>query len=315
MPRRLLFANRMRPMFAAALSEHEALMQEADATHLLRKEGWLKLYRTEADFAATAPERELAKEFGLPHTVLDRDGALALEPLLLPVFAHGVIWTKAASVTSPLALTRAYAARFTALGGLVLKGDARSLHRSGGHWRVDADGGHVDAEQVVVALGPWAQDVLDPLGIKLPLAVKRGYHQHFKPIGNAALTRPVLDASAGFILAPQQQGIRLTTGAEFAARDVAPSPVQLAKLMPIARGLFPLGDAVDAKPWMGSRPTFPDSMPVIGRAPGHGNLWLAYGHSHWGLTLGPATGRLLAQMMTGDTPFCDPLPFAAERFK
>jgi D-amino-acid dehydrogenase len=65
---------------------------------------------------------------------------------------------------------------------------------------------------------------------------------------------------------------------------------------------------------MGSRPCFPDSRPVIGRAPGHDGLWLAYGHAHWGLTLGPATGRLLAEMMTGATPFCDPAPYQAARF-
>ena len=314
MQRRLLFANHMRPLFAAALVEHEALMQEAGATHLLRKEGWLKLYRSEAHFTATQRERELAHEFGLPHTVLDRDGALALEPSLAPVFTHGVLWTKAASVTNPLALTRALVARFAALGGIVLRGDARSLHRSGEHWRVETGEGPVDAGEAVAALGPWAPDVLDPLGVKLPLAVKRGYHRHFQPRGNAGLTRPVLDASIGFILAPQQQGIRLSTGAEFASRDAPPTPVQLAKLMPAARALFPLGEPVEATPWMGCRPTFADSMPVIGRAPGHGDLWLAYGHSHWGLTLGPATGRLIAEMMTGATPFCDPMPFAAERF-
>jgi D-amino-acid dehydrogenase len=53
---------------------------------------------------------------------------------------------------------------------------------------------------------------------------------------------------------------------------------------------------------------------VIGRAPGQNGLWLAVGHAHWGLTLGPSTGRLLGEMMTGKTPFCDPAPYRAERF-
>ena len=87
-----------------------------------------------------------------------------------------------------------------------------------------------------------------------------------------------------------------------------------ARLMPAARGLFPLGEGVEAQPWMGSRPCFADSRPVIGRAPGQPGLWLDYGHAHWGLTLGPVSGRLLAEMMTGETPFADPGPFAVERF-
>jgi D-amino-acid dehydrogenase len=58
----------------------------------------------------------------------------------------------------------------------------------------------------------------------------------------------------------------------------------------------------------------PDSRPVIGRAPGLAGLWLAIGHAHWGLTLGPATGRMIAEMMMGEAPFCDPAPYRAERF-
>jgi D-amino-acid dehydrogenase len=111
-----------------------------------------------------------------------------------------------------------------------------------------------------------------------------------------------------------EQGIRLTTGAEFAARDAPPTPVQLERVLPAARELFPLGEGVEASPWLGSRPCFADSRPVIGRAPGLRGVWLAYGHAHWGLTLGPATGRLIAEMMTGARPFCDPAPYGAERF-
>jgi D-amino-acid dehydrogenase len=211
-------------------------------------------------------------------------------------------------------VTRAYSARFAALGGVMMTADARSLHHSGGHWRVETAHGPIDAREAVVALGPFAPDVLAPLGIMLPLAIKRGYHRHFRPAGNAALARPVLDEETGFVLAPMEQGIRLTTGIEFAARDAPPTPVQFDRLLPAAKDLFPLGEPVEATPWMGSRPCFADSRPVIGRAPGRGGLWLAYGHAHWGLTLGPATGRLLAEMMTGATPFCDPAPYAAERF-
>jgi D-amino-acid dehydrogenase len=196
----------------------------------------------------------------------------------------------------------------------MLKGDARSLHRSNASWRIDTEEGALDAKDVVVALGPWAPDLLEPLGIRLPLAYKRGYHRHFRPVGNAGLTRPVVDTVHGFCLAPMEQGVRLTTGAEFARRDAPPTPVQLERLMPVAKELFPLGEAVEAQPWMGSRPCFADSMPVVGPAPGQSGLWLAYGHAHWGLTLGPVTGRLVADLVTGATPFCDPAPYAAERF-
>lgn len=303
-----------RPLFAAAVPEHETLMLESGATKYLRKTGWLKLYREEASFRALRAEFDLAKEFCLPLETLDAAGVQALEPSLRPVFARGVFWPKAASLSNPLAVTRAYAKRFSDLGGLTLTGDARTLHRSGSGWRLETNEGGVDSANAVVALGPWAPDLLEPLGIRLPMGFKRGYHRHFKGEGNASLARPVVDVANGYLITPMEQGIRLTTGAEFAARDAAPTPVQFDRLMPAARALFPLGERADDKTWLGARPCFPDSRPVIGRAPGQNGLWLAIGHAHWGLTLGPPTGRLIADMIEGKTPFADPMPYAAERF-
>ena len=310
----MAFAEAMRPLYARAVGEHEALMAESGAARYLRKDGWLKLYRSDATFAATTRERGYATELGLNHRTLDTEAARTLEPSLAPVFRHAVHWPDAASLSNPLAVTKAYAAQFTKLGGVILKGDARTLHRSGGFWRVDTDEGPIDAKDAVVALGPWAPDVLGPLGIKLPLAFKRGYHRHFRSLGNAGLTRPIVDTDNGYCLAPMERGIRLTTGAEFAGRDDAPTPVQIVRVLPAARALYPLGDGIEAQPWMGSRPCFADSRPVIGRAPGQPGLWLDYGHAHWGLTLGPVSGRLIAEMITGAAPLCDPKPYSAERF-
>jgi len=308
------FARTMRPLFGRAVAEHEALMGEAGAAHLMRRTGWLKLYRSDATFAATARERALAEEYGAPLRVLDVEAARALEPSLNPVFRHATYMDGSTSISDPLALTRAYAARFTALGGVIVNGDARSLHREGARWRVDAAEGAVDAAAAVVALGPWSPDVLAPLGIRLPMAVKRGYHWQFRPRGNASLARPIYDADNGYCLTPMAQGIRLTTGAEFADRDAAPTPVQFDRLMPAAEGLFPLGEKIEAKPWMGSRPCFADSRPVIGAAPGQPGLWLAFGHAHWGLTLSAITGRVIADLISKTAPVIDSAPFAAERF-
>jgi D-amino-acid dehydrogenase len=110
------------------------------------------------------------------------------------------------------------------------------------------------------------------------------------------------------------RGIRLTTGAEFALRDAPRTPVQLARAEPIARDLFPLAERLDNEPWMGSRPCTPDMLPVIGPAPRHANLWFAFGHAHHGLTLAAVTGRLVAELVTGEAPCVDPAPYAAARF-
>src|SRR6185437_10414217 len=112
-PDRLLETARLiRPLFAQAVPEHEALMAESNATKFLRKTGWLKIYRSDRAFTALAREFEAAADFGLPLQTLDTAGAQALEPSLAPVFAHAVFWPQAASISSPIGVTRAYAGQF-----------------------------------------------------------------------------------------------------------------------------------------------------------------------------------------------------------
>ena len=124
----------------------------------------------------------------------------------------------------------------------------------------------------------------------------------------------MLDVEAGYLITPMVRGIRLTTGVELGYRDTNKTPVQLEAVEPLARDVFPLGARVDNEPWLGCRPCTPDMMPIIGPAPRHGGLWFAFGHAHHGLTLGPVTGRLIAEMLTGQSTVVDPTPFRVDRF-
>ena len=302
------------PLIRRSLPEHEALMAEAEVPDLLQRRGWIKLYRSDASLAKAVADFERARPYGVTGEVLDGQAIAAREPGLTGDFAGAVYLPAPGFVPDPGALAKAYAALFTRKGGRFLVGDATTLEQVTSGWRVTGPDGAVVGREVVVALGPWSDLVFRPLGYSIPLGIKRGYHLHLAPRGNAVLHHPVLDADLGYLLAPMNRGIRLTTGVEFARRDAPPTPIQLEQALPRARALFPLGDAVDAKPWIGARPCLPDMLPVIGRAPRHPSLWFDFGHQHHGLTLGPATGRLLAEMMTGETPFADPGPFAVERF-
>jgi D-amino-acid dehydrogenase len=302
------------PLIRRSLIEHEALIAEAGVPELLRKSGWIKLFRSDATLEGAVADFERARPYGVEGEVLDRQAIAKREPNLTGDFAGAVYLPQPGFVPDPGGLAKAYAALFARKGGRFVVGDARSLEQQAGGWRVAGSEGSVVAREVVVALGPWSDLVFRPLGYSIPLGIKRGYHLHLAPRGNAVLHHPVLDSDLGFLLAPMNRGIRLTTGVEFARRDAPPTPIQLERALPRAHGLFPLGDAVDARPWLGARPCLPDMVPVIGRAPRHPGLWFDFGHQHHGLTLGPATGRLLAEMMTGETPFTDPGPYAVERF-
>jgi D-amino-acid dehydrogenase len=237
-----------------------------------------------------------------------------LEPHLAPALVGALHWTDPVSVTDPHGLALAYLALFERLGGRFVQGNALSLAEEGTGWTLKTSEGNIFSQRAVIALGPWTDVLTRALGYDLPLAVKRGYHMHYRAAGRATLNHPVLDSERGYFLAPMLRGIRLTTGAEFALRDAIRTPVQLGRAEPIARELFPLAERLDTEPWMGARPCTPDMMPVIGGAPRHRNLWFAFGHAHHGLTLGPVTGRMVAEMMTGETAFIDPAPYRAERF-
>ncbi len=302
------------PLIQRSLIEHEALIAEAEVPELLRRTGWIKLFRSEATLANAVRDLERARNYGVDGEVLDRNAIALREPNIKGDFAGAIHWPTPGFVPDPGGLARAYAALFERKGGRFLVGDARTLVQGAGGWRMAGPQGAVTAREAVVALGPWSDLVFRPLGYSIPLGIKRGYHLHLAASGNAVLNHPVLDSDRGFVLAPMNRGIRLTTGVEFARRDAPPTPIQLERALPRAHDLFPLGEPIDAKPWMGSRPCLPDMLPVIGKAPRHAGLWFDFGHQHHGLTLGPATGRLLAEMMTGETPFADPSPFAVERF-
>jgi D-lysine oxidase len=297
------------------LTEHQALAAEAGAMDLFRRSGWMKVFRTERErdlrFAEAGRWRS---EFGINFAALGRKEIQEKEPHLAPVLSGALHWTDPLAAVDPQAVALAYLKLFEKLGGRVVQANAATLAEDGRGWAIALPDGKISSKDAVIALGPWAEGVTRRLGYDLPLAVKRGYHMHYRTAGSAVLNHPILDTERGYFLAPMRRGIRLTTGAEFALRDGMKTPVQLNRAEPIARELFPLAERLDADPWMGSRPCTPDMMPVIGRAPRHGGLWFAFGHAHHGFTLGPVTGRLIAEMVTGEAPFVDPLPYRADRF-
>jgi D-amino-acid dehydrogenase len=295
--------------------EHEPFLEAAGLMHLVRRTGYVRVYRTEAGLeAARKKDAAVKAKYGINHDVLDAKGVEGLEPHLTDEIIGGVHFTDPISVADPGAIGRGYADLLVKRGGRLFEGEARSLEATAAGYKVATRQGWIEGRDVVVALGPWADDLLRAQGVNVPLGWKRGYHMHYRAEGNATLSRPVIDAERGYCIAPMTKGIRLTTGAEFAGRDSPQSPIQLGRAENAAHEIFPLGDRMDAEPWLGRRPCMPDMVPVIGSTPGRKGLWLAFGHHHLGFTLGPATGRLLAEMMTGEKPFTDPAPYRVDRF-
>ena len=294
--------------------------EQADLADLVKREGFRYVYRTpQALHAAVQWAESLRDRFGVRYQAEDTHQLAQAEPALRMPLAGAVHWLDPWAVNDPGALVQRYADLFVARGGRVLLGDAASLRVQGSGWEVQTTEGRVQAMQAVLALGPWADGQLQKLGYHFPLFIKRGYHQHYhSPV---QISQPMLDAEKGYVLAPMQMGIhkglhkgvRLTTGAEFAPLDAAPTPVQLARAETLARELVTLGEAWPEPPWLGARPCTADMLPVMGPAPRHPGLWFNFGHAHQGFTLGPVAGRMLAEMVQGQTPWVDPTPYLPQR--
>ena len=294
---------------------HAPMIEAAGAQELVRKGGWLELYRTQKALdERLAQADEDRGRFGVEYQVLNAAELRAVEPHLEEGLVGAIHWTQPWMVSDPGALVQACARNFEEQGGRLLRASIEDVIQTDDGWRVVTSEETLKTEQVVVAMGPWSAKLMSSLGIKVPLFVKRGYHMHYSTEQGAVLNHWVMDAEKGFLLEPMRAGIRLTTGAELADLDAPPKYKQLAAAERAARQLFPLGKRRDAEPWKGARPCMPDMKPVIGPAPGKPGLWLAFGHGHQGFTLGPATGELLAQMMDGETPAIDMTPFSVTRF-
>ena len=314
--RHAAIAKAYAPLIEHSISEHDTLIEASGAQHLIAKNGWIEIYRSEEKRDAEYAEAErLQRDNGIAHTKLTSEELAIAEPDLSQEFVGAVKWNDPWSVRDPQALTLAYLKLFQSLGGTFVKGDASTLAQTATGWTVQTVDGPVEARDAVIALGPWSDVLASKLGYRFHLGVKRGYHMHYATQEGHQLNNWLLDAERGYLLAPMNKGIRLTTGAEFASRDAPKSPVQVDRAERIARHVFPLGKRLDEEPWMGSRPCTPDMMPIIGKAPRHKTLWFAFGHAHHGLTLGPITGRVLAETMLGETPVIPIDAYLPDRFK
>ena len=154
---------------------------------LLRAGGWIKAYRSARGRDLAQAEAEELKPFGVKPIALDRAALTALEPHVGEKAIGGVHYTEPLSTSDPGALIQSYAALFVKRGGRMERGDALSLEPAGAGWMVTTDSGRLAARDVVIALGPWSDELARRFGLRLPFFVKRGYHMHYEAKGNAGL--------------------------------------------------------------------------------------------------------------------------------
>jgi D-amino-acid dehydrogenase len=303
------------PLCAASYDEHWRVAGEIGARDLIIRRGWMKLYRTEEAFAGTALEREILSQYKVGFEVIDGAELPQFEPALKRRFARAIWHTETGSVLDPGGLVQAYETAARARGVTFVQAKAANIVEDGDRAKVLLEGGgEVRAATVVVATGPAPHDLTRAMGYRFPLAAERGYHRHFIDAGEHRLTRPIYDTGGSYIVAPMNAGLSVLSGVELARRDAPPNHAQIDAVEAEARQTLAVGAAVEPGPWHGSRPSTPDGLPVIGRAPRHPHVVFAFGHGHIGLSTGPITGRVVSEVIAGAPPSLPIAPFRAKRF-
>jgi len=311
-------ADAMHTLLAPTWDAWLPLAQWAGASALIRRDGWAAAYRSKMALDGDALGWRLRTERGIRIDTLTGGSVREFDPNLSPAITHLLHLPDQGHCLDPLGLCQALARAVLAHGAdAPVPGRALSFEvRDGRIAQVHTERGAIDVDAVVVAAGAFSGALAEQLGARVPLDTERGYHITLK--SPSVMPRvPLLEAEGKWFATPMTAGLRLAGTVEFAGLDAAPNWLranalvdQLPKLLPHLNHRA-IGDA---DRWMGRRPSLPDSRPVIGRSPRFVNAVLAFGHAHVGLTSAAMTGRLVAQLLTGERPSIDLSPFAPDRF-
>lgn len=244
---------------------------------------------------------------------IDGDELRRLEPCLSPDYRAAILIRGQGRSIAPGRMATVLADKVRQGGGELVRAGVRSISRDGDGWRVATEAGDHRSPQVVVAAGVWSRDLLKPLGYSVPLEAERGYHLMFRNPG-VELANSVFDADFKFVTSSMDRGIRSAGTAEFAGLDAPPNYRRARIFAKLTKRMMPGLNIEDTEEWMGIRPSFPDSLPCIEEVPGNPGLFAAFGHSHFGLTMAPMTGRIVADLATGTSPNLDLTPYSSARF-
>jgi len=304
----------LRALHAPSLSRYDAMLGTR-AQGLIETTGQIYVWRGSAASPTEALARALRERHGVVTRALDAGAIRELDPDLAPGFTRGLFFPDNGHTVNPLRLVQTLVESFVDAGGTVERRKVRRFQvatRTASAAQCDG-AADVVADTFVLATGIDSRAFASVLGDRVPLEAERGYHVMLPNPG----VRPRIKISNRdhmFGLTPMEHGVRISGTVEFAPPGAPMNERRARSLLAHAKRMYPALDGTGAQFWMGSRPSTPDSLPVIGRARRASNVVYAFGHGHTGLTGAPMTAELVASIVTGAPPPIDPAPFRPTRF-
>ncbi|MTI00877.1 FAD-binding oxidoreductase [Roseibium sp. RKSG952] len=308
-------AAALTPIVGDSLNDHKALAEGTGAEKWLEPSDYLFLYENREHFDGDAFGWSIRRKHGFHWEELEGQAFHDYDPIFSQDIGFAAKLGDHGHIKDPGQYVKDLAAHVETNGGRIVRAAVDDIVRNNGKVTgVLTEGETIACDTAIVTAGVWSGPLAKRLGISVPLESERGYHLEL--IEPSAMPRsPVMVASGKFVATPMEGRIRLAGIVEFGGLDAAPSRAPFELMRKNARAAFPGVTWKDEVEWMGHRPAPADSIPIIGDVPGIEGAYMGFGHHHIGLTGGPKTGRLLAQLIAGRTPNADLSVYAPARFK
>ncbi len=301
-------------MMDLSKSELEGFLSLTGTLPMLRKEGNLQVYESEAEFNASLSGWTAREAHGIEFHHLDPAGMAEIQPGLSPRFIRGTFTAGWFSIADPKLYTLALADHFRSRGGRIEKGEVNALSPVEGGVEIALSGGRqLTAGQVVVSAGAFSHRIARTLGERIPLETERGYNTTL-PADAFDLRTQITFGGHGFVVTRLSTGIRVGGAVELGGLSLPPNFRRSDAMLTRAKSFLPGLKTEGGVQWMGFRPSLPDSLPVIGAARATPRVLYAFGHGHLGLTQSAGTARLVADLLTGAPLPLDIQPFSPQRF-
>ena len=296
-----------------SLADTQALMAEIGIEDQLSQTGCLSLYANEAEFQADRERIDMLDRFRFDYEVLDAPAISRLEPEITSQIAKAVLLPDNRTVTDPLKIVRRLVERFEALGGVVRRADVTGFERGERISGVRLGTEVLRADGVVLCAGAFTARLSKLLDEPMPLETERGYHTQIMAPG-IEMAHSIIWPAKAFMVSPTADGIRVGGTVEMAGLDAPPDYRRSKITVRRAREALPNLQVEDFTEWMGHRPAFPDTIPVMSASAKTPGVFYATGHGHLGLTYAATCAHLMGDLITANRPAIDMSPYRIDRF-
>jgi D-amino-acid dehydrogenase len=301
------------PLLGDAVDQHKSLVRGTALERWVSDSKLSYAYRSKAEFDADSYAWALKRTAGFEPTILVGGQVRESEPILGPAVQCLAVLEGQGHIVNPGQYVTELTSLFTARGGLFIQAEVLDLQKSGGRIsRVETDKGSFECRHAVITAGIWSKELMKKLKLNVPLETERGYHVIFENPSRMP-NNPMMIVAGKFVVTPMDMGLRCAGTVELGDHYAGPSKAPIRLLRRHAKDIFPDLTYSGVSEWMGFRPSTPDSVPLIGEL-GRSGIYVGFGHQHVGLTSGPKTGRLLAQMIDGTAPNMDMSPYDPARY-